>query len=109
MKVLKMASICEGVAERDMVALCNSAPIRHFRQGEHILATAERCESHFLVTEGKVEVRGGGETPQGDAISFSAGQCIGPLTPPDGTRFWAGPSESGTAEPHLEVVPSAPP
>ena len=27
----------------------------------------------------------------------------------DGTRFRAGPSEPGTAEPHLEVVPSAPP
>jgi hypothetical protein len=28
---------------------------------------------------------------------------------PDGTRFRAGPSEPGTAEPHLEAVPSAPP
>jgi hypothetical protein len=28
---------------------------------------------------------------------------------PDGTRFRAGPSEPGTAEPHLQAVPSAPP
>jgi hypothetical protein len=28
---------------------------------------------------------------------------------PDGTRFRAGPSEPGTAEPHLEAVPSSPP
>ena len=103
MKVLKMASICEGVAERDMVALCNSAPIRHFRQGEHILAAAERCESHFLVTEGKVEVRGGGETPQGDAISFIAGQCVGPLTPASGTRFWIQAAESSSV---IELKPA---
>src|SRR5438045_2984444 len=41
MKILKMASICEGIAERDMEALYNSAPVRHFRQGEHHLAAAE--------------------------------------------------------------------
>ena len=45
MKILKMASICEGIAERDMEALYNSAPVRHFRQGEHHLAAAEGCGS----------------------------------------------------------------
>jgi HD-like signal output (HDOD) protein len=101
-KVLKTASICEGVTELDMVALCDSAPVRHFRRGDYILAAAERCESHFLVTEGKVEVRAGGETPQGDAISFSAGQCIGPLMPSNGTRFWIQAAESSAV---IELKP----
>jgi HD-like signal output (HDOD) protein len=102
MKVLKVAPICEGVAERDMVALCNSAPVRHFRRGEQILGGAERWQSHFLVTEGKVEIRGGGEAPQGDAVSFSAGQCIGPLAS-NGMRFWIHAAESCAV---IEVKPA---
>jgi HD-like signal output (HDOD) protein len=103
MKVSKIASICEGIAERDMVALYNSAPFRQFRQGEDILTAVERCESHFLVTEGKVEVRGGGETPQGEAVAFNGGQCIGPLTPANGTRFWIQAAESSTV---IELKPA---
>src|SRR2546427_8445446 len=95
MKVSKITSVGEGIAERDMIALYNSAPIKHFKPGEHILAGVERSDSYFLVLDGKVVVLGGAEASQDGGISFGAGHCIGPLMPANETRFWikaAGPA-----------------
>ena len=95
MKVSKISSVCDGIAERDMVALYNSAPIKQFKPGEHILAGVERSDSYFLVLDGKVVVLGGAEASQDAGTGFCAGQCIGPLMPATETRFWikaAGPA-----------------
>ncbi|HYR86627.1 MAG TPA: HDOD domain-containing protein [Terriglobia bacterium] len=102
MKVSKITSICEGIAERDMVALYNSAPIKQFKAGEHILAGVERSDSHFLVLDGKVAVFRGTETPHEAGISFGTGHCIGPMMAEAETRLWIQAAEPATV---IELKP----
>ena len=102
MKVAKIGTICEGIAERDMVALYNAAPIKQIKPGDHILGGIERSDLHYLILDGKVEVLSGAETPKGTPVDFSAGQCIGPFAPIAGMRFWVRAAEPATV---IELKP----
>ncbi|MBI4473690.1 MAG: HDOD domain-containing protein [Acidobacteria bacterium] len=69
---LSKAAICEGLSEKDTVALYGSGQIRQIRDGDQLPAENERAESYWIVLEGQLKVEGA--VP----LILCAGDCLGP-------------------------------